>query len=137
MDALTRIASWLSEHEATISAVVGITVLAGVLFAGLRWLLLRGTAGTPEKLLPRPGRGTVLISAAAALLLALVGVVAWLVWPDDPTREITPGGGPEDLIAANSSPDELNSLTVPGFGGRPAIAVLPFDNLSGDPDQGR
>jgi adenylate cyclase len=29
----------------------------------------------------------------------------------------------------------MNELTVPGFGGRPAIAVLPFDNLSGDPDQ--
>jgi adenylate cyclase len=26
-------------------------------------------------------------------------------------------------------------LTVPGFSGRPAIAVLPFDNLSGDPEQ--
>lgn len=26
-------------------------------------------------------------------------------------------------------------LTVPGFGGRPAIAVLPFENLSGDPEQ--
>jgi adenylate cyclase len=26
-------------------------------------------------------------------------------------------------------------LTVPGFSGRPAIAVLPFDNLSGDADQ--
>jgi adenylate cyclase len=25
--------------------------------------------------------------------------------------------------------------SVPGFSGRPAIAVLPFDNLSGDPDQ--
>ncbi len=27
------------------------------------------------------------------------------------------------------------SVPVPGFGGRPAIAVLPFDNLSGDPEQ--
>jgi TolB-like protein/Tfp pilus assembly protein PilF len=26
-------------------------------------------------------------------------------------------------------------LTVPGFAGRPAIAVLPFDNLGGDPEQ--
>ncbi|NIW35126.1 MAG: hypothetical protein GWN32_00650, partial [Gemmatimonadetes bacterium] len=26
-------------------------------------------------------------------------------------------------------------FTVPGFGGAPAIAVLPFDNLSGDPEQ--
>jgi hypothetical protein len=30
---------------------------------------------------------------------------------------------------------DLDPLTVPGFEGRPAIAVLPFDNLSGDPDQ--
>jgi adenylate cyclase len=29
----------------------------------------------------------------------------------------------------------MDELTVPGFGGAPAIAVLPFDNLSGDPDQ--
>jgi adenylate cyclase len=29
----------------------------------------------------------------------------------------------------------MDELTVPGFGGRPAIAVLPFDNLSGDPEQ--
>jgi len=27
------------------------------------------------------------------------------------------------------------SQPVPGFGGRPAIAVLPFENLSGDPEQ--
>jgi len=29
----------------------------------------------------------------------------------------------------------MTELTVPGFSGRPAIAVLAFDNLSGDPDQ--
>jgi adenylate cyclase len=33
---------------------------------------------------------------------------------------------------ARSDPD---ALSVPGFAGRHAIAVLPFDNLSGDPDQ--
>jgi TolB-like protein/class 3 adenylate cyclase/Tfp pilus assembly protein PilF len=31
--------------------------------------------------------------------------------------------------------EEVASQTVPGFSGRPAIAVLPFDNLSGDPEQ--
>ena len=41
MDLLSRIASWLGENEATISAVVGITVLAGVVFAGLRSLVRR------------------------------------------------------------------------------------------------
>ena len=29
----------------------------------------------------------------------------------------------------------MDQLTAPGFSGRPAIAVLPFDNMSGDPDQ--
>jgi adenylate cyclase len=37
------------------------------------------------------------------------------------------------------SPEEalpgMDDLTVPGFSGRPAVAVLPFDNLSGEPDQ--
>ena len=28
-----------------------------------------------------------------------------------------------------------DALAIPAFGGRPAIAVLPFDNLSSDPDQ--
>jgi adenylate cyclase len=29
----------------------------------------------------------------------------------------------------------MEELTVPGFSGQPAIAVLPFENLSGDPEQ--
>jgi TolB-like protein/predicted Ser/Thr protein kinase len=37
---------------------------------------------------------------------------------------------------ARSSPAAAADVgTIPGFGGRPAIAVLPFDNLSGDPEQ--
>ena len=36
---------------------------------------------------------------------------------------------------ADESPPGMAELTVRGFAGRPAIAVLPFDNLSGDPDQ--
>ena len=35
MDSLSSIFTWLSDHEAGISAVVDITVLAGVVFAGL------------------------------------------------------------------------------------------------------
>jgi len=36
---------------------------------------------------------------------------------------------------ADEDVDEATKLTVPGFAGRPAIAVLAFDNLSGDPEQ--
>jgi hypothetical protein len=76
VDLLSRIVAWLSDHEATISAVVGIAVLAGVLFAGAHWLVLRGTGGTPEKLLVRPGRRTIPVAVSAVALLGFVGVVA-------------------------------------------------------------
>jgi adenylate cyclase len=45
---------------------------------------------------------------------------------------VLPGTEREETERALPGMDEL---TVPGFGGRPAIAVLPFDNLSGDPEQ--
>jgi adenylate cyclase len=95
LDLLSRIAGWLGENEATISAVVGIMVLAGALFAGVRSLLRR--------------RGEAAAGKARA-------------------------ASPE-AASADSSPADLDPLTVPGFEGRPAIAVLAFDNLSGDPDQ--
>jgi TolB-like protein/Flp pilus assembly protein TadD len=76
--------------------VVGITVLAGVLFAGVRSLLRR-----------RP----------------------------ETSQDKAPSAAAEPAPAAETSPPDLDPLTVPGFEGRPAIAVLPFDNLSGDPDQ--
>jgi hypothetical protein len=96
MDLLSRIASWLGKSEATISAVVGITVLVGIVLAGLRSLVRRRRD-----------------SAQARARTA--------------ATEPTPAG--------EASPPDLDPLTVPGFEGRPAIAVLPFDNLSGDPDQ--
>jgi TolB-like protein/tetratricopeptide (TPR) repeat protein len=96
MDLLSRIASWLGENEATISAVVGITVLAGVVFAGLRSLVRRQGETSQEK---------------------------------------APAVSPEASVATDSELPAPDSLTVPGFGENPAIAVLPFDNLSGDPDQ--
>ena len=97
MDALSRIATWLSDHEATISAVAAIIVIGGVVLAGLR-LLVRRRGDTAPKMAPSA-------SAEAA--------------------QATDSSGAPDL----------DPLTVPGFEGRPAIAVLPFDNLSGDPEQ--
>ena len=96
MDLLSRIAGWLGENEATISAVVGITVLAGVVFAGLRPLVRRRA---------------------------------------EPAQDQATSGAPESTPAAEASAPDLDPVTVPGFKGRPAMAVLPFDNLSGDPKQ--
>ena len=53
MDALSSIFTWLSDHEAGISAVVGIAVLAGIVFAGVRALHLRGASETLKKASPR------------------------------------------------------------------------------------
>ena len=39
-----------------------------------------------------------------------------------------------DIKVRHDSPVDV-STPVPGFGGRPAIAVLAFDNMSGDPEQ--
>ena len=97
MELLSRIFSWLSDHEAGISAVVGIAVLTGIVFAGIRSLLRRRIETSGDS---SPGAGVAETHAATGLSIP--------------------------------SPD---SLTVPGFEGRPAIAVLPFDNLSGDPEQ--
>jgi TolB-like protein len=79
-----------------ISAVVGIAVLAGIVFAGVRSLVRR--------------RG-------------------------ETSQEKAPGAAAEPASATDSSVPGLDSLTVPGFSDAPAIAVLAFDNLSGDPEQ--
>ena len=50
----------------------------------------------------------------------------------DPVRAYAVRSAEATLAAATG----INvSAPVPGFGGRPAIAVLPFSNLSGDPEQ--
>jgi adenylate cyclase len=54
-------------------------------------------------------------------LVVLLGVAGVLLWSFPTT---TPS-----ITSTNER------FTVPGFGGAPAIAVLPFDNLSGDPEQ--
>jgi adenylate cyclase len=72
---------------------------------------------TPRKTTPAKNRKP----AIAATALIVLGLTAFGLWkiaigPDSPTAT-----------------DER--FLVPGFGTKPAIAVLPFDNLSGDPEQ--
>jgi adenylate cyclase len=61
------------------------------------------------------GRRMALVAAVAIVL----AVGAWQLWERN-AGVISPGAVPE---------------APPGFANAPAIAVLPFDNLSGDPDQ--
>jgi len=64
---------------------------------------------------------------AAIILIVVIGSVVLL-------NNVTQKGLPvrEDTQQASAINEDY---TVPGFGGAPAIAVLPFDNLSKDPDQ--
>jgi adenylate cyclase len=72
----------------------------------------------PPETSPRSSR-RVALTVGVVVLLGAVAVAGW--------RILAP------------TPDETTELaeefTVPGFGGAPAIAVMPFDNLSGDPEQ--
>jgi adenylate cyclase len=74
---------------------------------------------------PKAGRRTRL----ALGVLVLVAVGGLLLW----NLGRRPSTTPESLVPEPLSTDP--ALTVPGFSGAPAIAVLPFDNLSGDPEQ--
>jgi adenylate cyclase len=52
----------------------------------------------------------------------------------EPVRVYRVGLKSEEAAAAETLPG-MEELTVPGFSGQPAIAVLPFENLSGDAEQ--
>ena len=69
-----------------------------------------------------------LVVAAGAAALILAGVGTWAFYA---------GAGREFFgLGAVPSPVEVGSLTAPArLAGRPSVAVLPFENLSGDPSQ--
>jgi adenylate cyclase len=54
----------------------------------------------------------------------------------EPVRafRVVPAGASQDVTAIARAAVDM-SAPVPGFGGRPAIAVLPFTNMSGDAEQ--
>jgi adenylate cyclase len=76
---------------------------------------------------PRRGRRP-LVAAAGAAALATAGLVAWALY----------AGASRELLGLGAAPKpvEVASLAAPArLAGRPAVAVLPFKNLSGDTGQ--
>lgn len=59
------------------------------------------------------------------------------VWQWHPERDLVAGdGGASDAVASDAAPEEPATTAPPAVpADRPSIAVLPFDNMSGDPEQ--
>jgi adenylate cyclase len=99
MDALSRIATWLSDHEATISAIAAMIVIGGVVFAGFRWLLRRRA---------RPAaQSTAKTAPEEDPLLALptgpvVAVLPFENLSEDPKQEFFSDGLTDEIITALS-----------------------------------
>ena len=79
-----------------------------------------GVAGLPE---PKHLARRVMGGATAAVLAV---AVAWLAW----WRAPDPSG-----VAASPAPSMASASSISLVSGKPSIAVLPFDNMSGDPEQ--
>jgi TolB-like protein/class 3 adenylate cyclase len=82
------------------------------------------SSGLPAR--PSPRRGRVIIGAVAAVALVIV-CVAWWSWP----AAISPSGAGKPADQATAAPTPNSTAAAP----RLSIVVLPFANLSNDPDQ--
>jgi TolB-like protein len=95
MDWLSRIFAWLSEHEAGISAVVGIAVLAGIVFTSIRFLLSRRSRPAAE---PAPEEDPLLALPTGPVVAAL----PFENLSRDPDQEYFSDGLTDDIITALS-----------------------------------
>jgi adenylate cyclase len=73
------------------------------------------------------------LPVAILSMVALGASVAYLMWWHAPDGSSV--GHPGGPASGGTGTTKSDALTVPAFAGRPAIAVLPFDNLSPDPAQ--
>jgi len=73
--------------------------------------------------------------AAAVVVLSIVGAAMRNAYRKTSTAFVGTARATKEVLSNGTAPVVDVSQPVPGFGGRPAIAVLPFDNMSEDPDQ--
>ncbi len=100
---------------------------------GLQGVASFAAPGASEKAQPAipvtAARRRRMVPIAIVSVIALGGVAAYLLSSRAPER---PAANAPPTAATTSAGDALG---IPGFAGRPAIAVLPLDNLSPDPAQ--
>src|SRR5246500_4242751 len=93
-----------------------------------------GVAATPARRLPTRRNRTIIGTAAAAALIVIC--IGWWFWPTEPL--FSRAGEPADQATASapSMPTApAASVLRPAVAPRLSIVVLPFTNLSSDPDQ--
>jgi hypothetical protein len=74
-------------------------------------------------------------AAAVVVVLSIVGAAMRGALKKTSSALFENARSTKEVLTRTQVPSVDVSQPVPGFGGRPAIAVLPFDNMSGDPDQ--
>ena len=128
MDLAVSVFDWIKEHEGFFSGLVAIAAILGIVGAGARllWIRVRGLGPDDSKYRLRwMFSATVVI----AVVITTVMISTTSQFERNPQEELGSAALPNDNQASPSS------NIVVDFGGRPAIAVLPFDNLSTDPEQ--
>ena len=73
--------------------------------------------------------------AAAVVVFSVVGAAMRGALKKTSTALVGTARSTKQVLSRGQAPEIDVSQPVPGFGGRPAIAVLPFDNMSEDADQ--
>ena len=120
---------WITEHEGFFSGLVAIAALLGISGAATRLLWVRASG-----LKPKLGKLGLAITAGGFVAI----VVSVFVVLNSQQSEIEADDALRSPVGSNTE-DESSATNeihqVADFGALPAIAVLPFDNLSAEPEQ--
>jgi adenylate cyclase len=119
---------WITEHEGFFSGLLAISALLGIAGAAVRLLWVRARSLGPQA--STRWKRWIITCGAIVVIAATTFVVFDLQERKSEPQETSTGS---DSRSNSLTIDKTSTIT--SFGARPAIAVLPFDNLSSDPEQ--